>query len=33
MKILRSFKNIKLLGQISNSWPNDFLGTNVYSTL
>ena len=27
------FKNIKLLGEISNNWPNDLLGTNVYKTL
>ena len=27
------FKNIKLLGEISNNWPNDVLGTNVYKTL
>ena len=24
---LRIFKNIKLLGEISNNWPNDSLGT------
>ena len=24
------FKNIKLLGEISNNWPNDLLGTNVF---
>ena len=27
------FKNIKLLGEISNSRPNDLLGTYVYKTL
>ena len=27
------FKNIKFLGKISNNWPNDLLGTNVYKTL
>ena len=26
-------KNIKFLGEISNNWPNDLLGTNVYKTL
>ena len=29
----KDFKNIKLLGEISNNWPNDVLGTNVYKTL
>ena len=23
------FKHIKILGEISNNWPNDLLGTNV----
>ena len=27
------FKNIKFLDEISNNWPNDLLGTNVYRTL
>ena len=27
------FKNIKFVGQISNNWPKDLLGTNVYKTL
>ena len=27
------FKNIKFSGEISNNWPNDLLGTNVYKTL
>ena len=27
------FKNIKFSGEISNIWPNDLLGTNVYKTL
>ena len=27
------FKNIKFLGKISNSWPNNLLGTNVYKIL
>ena len=27
------FKNIKFLGETSNNWPNDLLGTNVYKTL
>ena len=26
-------KNIKLSGEISNNWPNNLLGTNVYKTL
>ena len=30
---LKAFKNIKLLGEISNNWRNDLLGTNVYKTL
>ena len=29
----KDFKNIKLLGEISNNWPNDVLGTNVYKAL
>ena len=27
------FKNRKFLGEISNNWPNNLLGTNVYKTL
>ena len=27
---LKVFKNIKLLGEISNNWPNDLSGINVY---
>ena len=27
------FKNIKFFGEISDNWPNDLLGTNVYKTL
>ena len=27
------FTKIKFLGEISNNWPNDLLGTNVYKTL
>ena len=27
------FKNIKFLGEISNNWPKDLLGTNVCKTL
>ena len=30
---LRVFKNITFLGEISNNWPKDLLGTNVYKTL
>ena len=30
---LKAFKNIKLLGEISNYWPHNLLGTNVYKTL
>ena len=30
---LNIFENIKFLGEISNNWPNDLLGTNVYKTL
>ena len=29
---LELFKNIKFLDEISNNWPNDLLGTNVYKT-
>ena len=27
------FKDIKLLGEISNNWTKDLLGTNVYKIL
>ena len=27
------YKNIKFSGGISNNWPSDLLGTNVYKTL
>ena len=27
------FKNIIFLGEISDNWPNDLLGTSVYKTL
>ena len=27
------FKNINVLGEISNNWPNVSLGTNIYKTL
>ena len=30
---LNIFENIKFLGETSNNWPNDLLGTNVYKTL
>ena len=30
---LKVFKNIKFLGETSNNWPNDSIGTNVYKTL
>ena len=30
---LNIFENINFLGEISNNWPNDLLGTNVYKTL
>ena len=30
---LSVFKNIKFVGEISNSWPNDLLRVNVYKTL
>ena len=29
----KDFKNITFFGEISNNWPNDLLGTNVYKTL
>ena len=27
------FKSIKFLGEISNNWPNDLLGANIYRAL
>ena len=30
---IKFFKNIKLLGEISNNWPNDLLGTNAYKNI
>ena len=27
------FRSIKFLGEISNNWPNDLLGTNIYRAL
>ena len=30
---LKVFKNIKCLGEISNNWTNDLLGTNGCKTL
>ena len=27
---LKVFKNMNFLGEISNKWPSDLLGTNVY---
>ena len=30
---LKVFKNVKVLGEISNNWPNHLLETNVYKTL
>ena len=29
----KDFSKNKLLGEISDIWPNDLLGTNVYKTL
>ena len=29
----KDFKNIKCSGEISNNWPKDLLGANVYKTL
>ena len=29
----KAFKDVKLLGKISNNWTKDLLGTNVYKTL
>ena len=30
---LKVFKNITFLGEISNNWPNNLFGTNVYKSL
>ena len=30
---LKVFKNINILGEISNNWSNDLFGTNVDKTL
>ena len=30
---LKVLENKILLGEISNNWPNDLLGANVYKTL
>ena len=30
---LKVFKKIKIFDGISNNWPNDLLGINVYKTL
>ena len=30
---LKGFKNKKKIGEISNNWLDDLLGTNVYNTL
>ena len=30
---LKNFLKIKFLGEISNNWPNNLLGINVYKTL
>ena len=30
---LKDFKNIRFLGEISNNWPNNLSGTNLYNTL
>ena len=27
------FKNVEVLGEISNNWPNDLLEINVYKTI
>ena len=29
---LKVLKNMKSFDEISNNWPNDLLGTNVYKT-
>ena len=30
---LKVFKNTTFFGDISNNWPNDLLGKNLYKTL
>lgn len=30
---LKEFKNTKFLGEASNDWSNDLLGSNVYKTV
>ena len=30
---LKVSKNVKFFGEMSNNWPNDLLGTNIYKTL
>ena len=30
---LKVFKHTKFVGEISNNWPNNLLGTNLYKTL
>ena len=30
---LKVFQYIKFVGEISNNWPNDLLGRNVYITV
>ena len=30
---LKVFKDIKFFDEISNNWPNDLLGANVYKAL
>ena len=30
---LKVFKYTKFVGEISNNWPNNLLGTNLYKTL
>ena len=32
-KIIKVFKDIKCLGEISSNWPKDLLGKNVYKTI
>ena len=29
----KNSKNIEFLGEISNNWPNDLLGTSLYESL
>ena len=30
---LKVFKKLNYFGEVSNNWPNDFLGTSVYKIL